>query len=221
MENWGSFLDRRELNAGEKERGPGVPEAEYWVTLLEEENKRKKEDAPKRQKSRRCRDPEGRKCVFMGPLKGCRKQYNRDRQSLWLGPGWPGRAETRLPVRKQREHECWGPMGRGWALSWPPSPSQFLGFCGLCCFPRGLIPGSLPLHTLPTFWAQEHKKAQGLPLSEKFSPPLAMGRRQTSEPSSLWGPVNKACFQGCLLVFIWPWVPQWEEPGLWARVLSS
>ena len=48
-------MDRRELNAGEKERGPGVPEAEYWVTLLEEENKRKKEDAPKRQKSRTLR----------------------------------------------------------------------------------------------------------------------------------------------------------------------
>lgn len=148
-----------------KGEATGCPRLRTGSTLLEEENKRKKEDTPKRQKSRRCRDPKGRKCVLMGPLKSCRRQDNRDNLCIWwLDQGWRGGAEARLPVRKQGEHECWGPVGRGCALSWPPSPSQFLGFCGLCCFPGGLTPGSLPLHTLPTSWAQEHKKAQGLPL---------------------------------------------------------
>lgn len=45
---------------------------------------------------------------------------------------------------------------------------------------------------------------QGLPLSKKSSPPPGRGRRQTSEPSCRRGPANKACFQGCLLVFLSP-----------------
>ena len=72
---------------------------------------KEKEDAPKRQKSRRCRDPKGRRCVLMGPLKSCRRQDKRDRQSLHLvtRSGWRGGAEARLPVWKPWKHECGGP----------------------------------------------------------------------------------------------------------------
>lgn len=60
-----------------------------------------------------------------------------------------------------------------------------LGFCGLCCFPGGLTPACLILTYLLSSGAQ---KGPGPP-TRKI---LAMGRRQTSEPSE---PL-RACKQG-------------------------
>lgn len=135
-----------------------------------------------------------------------------------------GGGEARLPVWKQREHRCSGPQA-GAGLSClclghlnpqPPVPGFLQLWAGIVSQGDWFLAA---LVTAPLFEPYLHcglritKGPQDFPLSKKSSPPPARGRRQTSEPSCRRGPANKACFQGCLLVFIFPRTLQWEEQG--------
>lgn len=85
----------------------------------------------------------------------------------------------------------------------------------LCCFLGRLVSGihsnNLPLHTLSTFWSQENKRAPGLPTLGRIQPTPGLGKGADKRAFLQGAPANKAGFQGCLLVFMFPWVLQWEE----------
>lgn len=96
-----------------------------------------------------------------------------------------------------------------------PLVPRFLSSPELCCFLGRLVSGihsnNLPLHTLSTFWSQENKRAPGLPTPGRIQPTPGLGKGADKRAFLQGGPANKAGFQGCLLVFIFPWVFQWEE----------
>lgn len=95
------------------------------------------------------------------------------------------------------------PPGPGFLLLWDCVVSQRTAWCLAALVTASLLPSGLRSTDGP----------QGFPLSEKSSlPPTEEGEggRQVSLRAGREA-ANKACFQSCLLVFIFPWALPWEE----------